>query len=74
MGLFRKRKDEGYSKIYKNPNLTREPTAEEVREARREEERHLGGGRSSFGRRKPAACVGCGGPYPSCRSSCKIFD
>ena len=22
----------------------------------------------------PACCVSCGGPYPSCTTSCKIFD
>ena len=22
----------------------------------------------------PEGCVACGGPYPSCKTSCKIFD
>lgn len=22
----------------------------------------------------PECCIACGGPYPSCRNSCKIFD
>ena len=22
----------------------------------------------------PSCCVACGGPYPSCMSSCSIFD
>lgn len=22
----------------------------------------------------PAGCRGCGGPYPSCKTSCKLFD
>ena len=22
----------------------------------------------------PECCVACGGPYPSCKTSCKIFD
>lgn len=23
---------------------------------------------------KPESCIACGGPWPSCKSSCKIFD
>ena len=22
----------------------------------------------------PAGCMACGGPYPDCKSSCKLFD
>ena len=22
----------------------------------------------------PAGCISCGGPYPACKTSCKLFD
>lgn len=30
--------------------------------------------RSGFGIEEPECCKACGGPWPSCESSCKIFD
>ena len=29
---------------------------------------------SSYGDDIPECCSACGGPYPSCMTSCKIFD
>ena len=27
-----------------------------------------------FGEKIPEGCLACGGPYPNCKTSCKLFD